>query len=411
MGGRRAAFFKERLEKDCNFTNVYNCENARRVHDALPELPQTAVPNTLSDTVSADEIRTFGDGIRIIDTREPEEIAWAKDAIQGHINIPWSSFSHYVSRLTTFENVIGGKESPVLVYCTNGRRACFLKEALQLRCGYTAVFSCATIADIKNAFPDEMLTEAVDMLSPYASVIELKHLFDLGAIVVDAREPEEITAVGAFAGHINIPWSSAEEFMPKLTQFEDILGEKSRPVIIHCMNGRRAGMLKEMLERRAGYTKVFNGEHPGRIANAAPDLLTTNTANEVSCYATNVEIRGFFSYGKHPPFVIDCREEDEISGTGDALESHVNIPWSTMYSKGASYFKAAPTIASSLLTHGSPIAVYCSKGWRSGHMQRFLKDCGYTNVINCQNSERIFAAVPELASTKTGLPNAFHYQL
>lgn len=409
MRGRRAMFLKEGLEKRCGFTNVYNCENPARVHAALPEVEETGNSNGLSENLTVEEIKALGQKICMIDVREAEEIELSNNAIGGHVNIPFSSFSHYASRLTYFEEAIGSKSQPVLVYGVNGRRSVAFKDKLQRQCGFTQVYSCESSANITEAFPDIDLTGEPNVLSPYAALHELRQLFEGGSIIVDVREPEEIAAAGAFAGHINIPWSSFDEYLPRLSRFEEILGEKSRPIIVHCANGRRAALFKDALEKHCGYTKVFNGQCPELICSCAPELVAcNNSANAVSTYASREEIKTVLEGMSSSTLIIDCREEDEIIQSGDALANHVSIPWSSFYAQASEYFKSMAR-NNSYFNESSPIVVYCSKGWRSGHMKRFLESCGYRNVINCQNSERIFAAVPALEMSKTNVPSPFGY--
>lgn len=269
MRGRRAQFFKEALEKQCNYTNVYNVEHPMRVHTALPELEQTSIPNIFSEHLNAEQIKSLGGAVSIFDAREPEEIGRLGDAVLGHINIPVSDFSQYCSRLSLFDNIISPKVDPVLVYCTNGRRASLLKDALQRRCGYKNVFTCSSPHDILTAFPGRESTDEPMPLSPYASPEELTYLVQRGALIVDVREPEEIDINNAFSGRINLPWGSCSDYLSKLSVFDDMLGAKSCLIIVHCTTGRRSGLFKDILEKHCGFTNVFNGQNFERIHAAA----------------------------------------------------------------------------------------------------------------------------------------------
>ena len=364
----------------------------------------------MSEHLSTKEIALLPPALRIIDAREPEEIESSKDAIGSHINIPLSCFSRCASRLTEFDSVIGIKAMTTLVHCVNGRRAAALKEKLMMQCGLPNVFSCESSAQIVSALSVTELTSEAAQMSLFCSRQELKQLLEKNAIIVDVREPEEIAASGAFSGHVNIPWSSFDEYFSRLSQFESILGEKSTPVVVYCANGRRAGLFKDALEKQCGYTRVFNGESRDRIGAAAPHLGMCTCANAISTFPSAQEIIEVFNHNVHKTvLVVDCREEDEIIKSGDALGSHVNIPWSTFYSKAADYFRAISKGGSSAIDGNTPIVIYCSKGWRSGHLLRFLNSCGYTNVLNCENSSRIFNALPTLLDAKTSVPIPFTY--
>lgn len=372
----------------------------------------TATPQTMPEHLSVAEIASFGtsQSLRIIDAREPEEIESDKNAIKTHINIPWSGLSRDSSRLVEFNSLIGPKAMLTVVYCVNGRRAAALKEKLMLQCGFENVFSCENSSRILSAFPGIGLTGESAPLAPYTSTQELKQLLEKNSILVDVREPEEIAAHGAFGGHVNIPWSSFDEYLSRLSQLESVLGERSTPIVVYCANGRRAGMFKDALQKRCGYTRVFNGESMSRISTAAPHLGSCARANAISTFPSAKEIVEVFNHNVHKTMlVVDCREEDEIIQSGDAVGSHVNIPWSTFYSKAAAYFRAVSRGANSTIDGSTPIIIYCSKGWRSGHLLRFLNSCGYTNVLNCEKSTRIFDALPELRDAKTSTPVPFLY--
>jgi len=73
-------------------------------------------------------------------------------------------------------------------------------------------------------------------------------------LVVDVRGSEEAASGTRFPGSANIPVS---DFQSRV----DELGEKARPVVMHCRSGMRAGNCRD-LAKQAGYVNVFS------VANA-----------------------------------------------------------------------------------------------------------------------------------------------
>jgi rhodanese-related sulfurtransferase len=405
MRGRRAGLLKEALERHCGFTNVYNGENPQRIHESCPELVQTSSPKPMSSFACPEHIRDLvGKGARIVDVREPEEIASAGDGIEGHINIPLSSFNDFASRLasTYCRELLGSKHAPLLIHCRAGRRAATFIELLGSRCGYVNLFNAENPARILKSCPELKATNVPNTLSPYLTPLEIRELVVHNALLLDAREPEEITAAGdGIDGHINIPWSSFGEYASRLKEGHDVLGPKGTPIIVFCRSGRRAEQFKTVLEKVCGYTQVFNGKSSQYIREACPELPLTSGPHAISSFASQEDLRRVLlplvdSSADAPlPLLIDCREPEEIISSKDGLEKHVNIPWSTFPHKGSMFFKDL---------HGHhlskdpsrPIVIYCLKGWRSGYMKRILDSLGYTNVYNAENSRRIKEACPEL---------------
>lgn len=72
-----------------------------------------------------------------------------------------------------------------------------------------------------------------------------------GALVVDVRTAAEF-AGGHIEGAVNIPYSIVA------SGIQEYQTDKSRPVIVYCHSGARAGVAKKLLHD-AGYTNVING--------------------------------------------------------------------------------------------------------------------------------------------------------
>jgi phage shock protein E len=75
------------------------------------------------------------------------------------------------------------------------------------------------------------------------------------AVVLDVRNPDEWAA-----GHLDkstlVP---LPEFEARLAEVDALVGgDKTKPVIVVCRSGNRAGKAKALLEAR-GYTHVVNG--------------------------------------------------------------------------------------------------------------------------------------------------------
>lgn len=76
-----------------------------------------------------------------------------------------------------------------------------------------------------------------------------------GAVVIDVRNLDEWSG-GHLAQSTLIP---LPEFEARLTEVDALVGgDKSKPVIVVCRSGNRAGRAKALLEAR-GYTHVTNG--------------------------------------------------------------------------------------------------------------------------------------------------------
>lgn len=76
-----------------------------------------------------------------------------------------------------------------------------------------------------------------------------------GALVRDVRTPEEF-ADGHLPAAVNVP---IDELPARLAEVDTLAGgDKSRPVVVYCASGARAGKARSVLES-AGHTRVVNG--------------------------------------------------------------------------------------------------------------------------------------------------------
>lgn len=76
-----------------------------------------------------------------------------------------------------------------------------------------------------------------------------------GAVVIDVRTTDEY-ADDHLPNATNIP---VQELGTRMADVDNLVhGDKSRPVVVYCASGRRAGKAKAMLDA-VGYTNVVNG--------------------------------------------------------------------------------------------------------------------------------------------------------
>lgn len=76
-----------------------------------------------------------------------------------------------------------------------------------------------------------------------------------GAVVIDVRSPEEF-ADDHLPTATNIP---VDEIGQRTAEVEKLVGgEKSKPIVVYCGTGNRAGKAQQQLEA-AGFSRIING--------------------------------------------------------------------------------------------------------------------------------------------------------
>ena len=75
-----------------------------------------------------------------------------------------------------------------------------------------------------------------------------------GAVLLDVRSPEEF-AEGHVEGAINIPHDQIDAKAAEIDALQG--GEKSKPIVVYCRSGKRAGVAKQSL-LDGGRTQVTN---------------------------------------------------------------------------------------------------------------------------------------------------------
>lgn len=90
-----------------------------------------------------------------------------------------------------------------------------------------------------------------NLFSGGASKADLPQLINDGALLIDARGPQEFSG-GHIEGAVNIPHNIISH------KIGDFSADKSRSIVVYCHSGARSSMAVHAL-KKAGYTQVENG--------------------------------------------------------------------------------------------------------------------------------------------------------
>lgn len=90
-----------------------------------------------------------------------------------------------------------------------------------------------------------------NLFSGGASKADLPQIIKDGALLIDARGPQEFSG-GHIAGAINIPHNMISH------KIGEYAVDKTRPIVVYCHSGGRSAMAVHAL-KNAGYTQVENG--------------------------------------------------------------------------------------------------------------------------------------------------------
>ena len=85
--------------------------------------------------------------------------------------------------------------------------------------------------------------------TPAIAPDKARALVDSGALLVDVREPSELSESGWLEGSVNRPMSSFGKVAHQLP--------RDRPIVLYCRSGRRSAVAADILEAM-GFTQVFN---------------------------------------------------------------------------------------------------------------------------------------------------------
>ena len=179
-------------------------------------------------------------GTVLVDTRDTEDITSRGRGIDGHLNIPWSSFHLYESRIRNLRSIFSSNDVPIVLYADReaAQSAVQFKEALERRCGYTNVHSCESVDDLIALNPALKLTDHPNLISHFVDDAEIRVLYEQGAVIIDSRDPDEIEREkDSLEGHINIPWSTFSRYSSRLNEYGDkLLGSnekgKDSPILV-----------------------------------------------------------------------------------------------------------------------------------------------------------------------------------
>lgn len=102
------------------------------------------------------------------------------------------------------------------------------------------------------------MLEAANSEVPRISTDEAKRMVrEQNAIIVDVRDPAELTAQGKIPGSVNIPRGMLEFRADPNSQYHDANLSADRPVILHCASGGRSALSGVTLHQM-GYKNVYN---------------------------------------------------------------------------------------------------------------------------------------------------------
>ena len=90
-----------------------------------------------------------------------------------------------------------------------------------------------------------------NLLTGGASKADLPQLIKDGALLIDARSPQEFSG-GHIEGAVNIPHTIISH------KIGDHAADQSRSIVVYCHSGARSSMAVHALKKH-GYTQVENG--------------------------------------------------------------------------------------------------------------------------------------------------------
>ncbi len=197
----------------------------------------------------------------IIDVREGSE--YEAGHIPGAINVPLRTLTENLDKIPS--------DMPVFVYCASGHRAGMALSSLRVLGydnvkayspgwkGWTAAEEEASTEMVEAAtYPvKEVDAEALAAVSEFLTNLpegwlslgtaeKLQEAIDIGAQLVDVREPSEFEA-GAITDALNIPIRSLGADLAQIAT--------DKPVVVYCASGFRAALSTAALQIM-GYTNV-----------------------------------------------------------------------------------------------------------------------------------------------------------
>lgn len=207
--------------------------------------------------VSAKWVHEHLGKFRLIDVREPNELAGPLGAVDGAENMPLLSL---VGQARNFD-----KDTPVVLLCRSGRRSGIAADALRnvgvknvasIEGGMLAwnldVLENRTVVELERVSNTQNLNEAIYRVNGLPEVSAQWVQNNLGRFrLFDIREAPELHEHGRVAQSEHIP-------MQTFVQQAGTI-DKDAPMVIMCASGGRSGRVVRALEA-SGYTAVASLE-------------------------------------------------------------------------------------------------------------------------------------------------------
>jgi rhodanese-related sulfurtransferase len=114
------------------------------------------------------------------------------------------------------------------------------------------------LEESKMATNVKQMLEAANAAVPIITQDQAADMIAKGnTLVLDVRDPAEVTAGGRIAGAVNVPRGMLEFRADPECQHHDKNFEKGKSVILYCVSGGRAALAGKLL-KDMGYDKVYN---------------------------------------------------------------------------------------------------------------------------------------------------------
>lgn len=218
-----------------------------------------AIKQTSGDPeVSATWVANNLDGVRLIDVREPHELAGPLGNVDAAENKPLEKLLKDAALDTS---------KPIVLLCRSGRRSALGARELKARgveevasveggmlAWNTDVLGKSSIVEEEKTSNANNLREATYNTNGVPEVNAQWVHDNLGRFrLIDVREPYELKSAGAVLQAVNVPLQS---FMAQASEGKY---EKDQPLVIMCMSGGRSGRVTQALVG-AGFNNVASME-------------------------------------------------------------------------------------------------------------------------------------------------------
>jgi rhodanese-related sulfurtransferase len=197
-------------------------------------------------------------GVCLFDFRTTEQVA-AMAALKGTVNIPSSrdSAAGNAQKAANAGTIPAKLDTPMVMFCSTGTRS-GLAAARLGRMGYTNIINGGTVDDVNKIAATEPKVD--DIVAKHPDDVVKKQLDVAGVCLFDFRTTEQVAAMAALKGTVNIPSSrdSAADNAQKAAKAGTIPAKLDTPMVMFCSTGTRSGLAAARLGRM-GYTNIING--------------------------------------------------------------------------------------------------------------------------------------------------------